>query len=66
MAAPVRVWLHQNAEKLFALTGDEDGVDLPAHLGPWAALKPTELRGNEPDEAEALSLIGEHGYCCFE
>ena len=24
------------------------------------------MTGSDPDEAEALDLIGEHGFCCFD
>ncbi|MCC2979046.1 hypothetical protein [Sphingomonas sp. IC4-52] len=60
------VWLHSNAEKLYALTADEKGASLPSDLGPWEALRSLSISDEAEDEAEALMLIQEHGYCCFK
>ena len=50
----------------YALTADEEGASLPTYLGPWEALRSLSISDKNEDEAEALLLIREHGYCCFE
>ena len=62
----MEVWLFAGADRLRALTGDRDGGNLPDDLGPWALVRPVTLEGEAPDEEEAIALIGEHGFCCFD
>ena len=59
-------WLYRNDDHLFALVADRAGSRLPAELGPWTYLKQVELTGRDADEAQAIALMLEHGYCCFE
>ena len=61
----VPVWCFAGQE-MWALTGDETGHGLPADLGPWTFRKRLTLDGSNPDEAEALQLIRDHGFCCFD
>ena len=62
----MQVWCFVGAGGLWALSGEESGACLPDHLGPWTFLKIATLDGGEQDEREALALIGEHGFCCFD
>jgi len=59
-------WLYSGAGKVWALTRDQDGVNLPDHLGPWELVRLVSLDGDGSDEQEAIALIEEHGFCCFE
>jgi hypothetical protein len=61
----VNVWLFTGADWLSALTIDGEGANLPAELGPWTKVRAIELHNDGPDEQEAIALIGEHGFCCF-
>jgi hypothetical protein len=61
----VNVWLFTGADGLSALTIDGEGANLPAELGPWTKVRAIELHNDGPDEQEAIALIGEHGFCCF-
>ena len=60
------VWLYSGANGLYALTRDQDAANLPHDLGPWTALRATTLSVASTDEAEAMELIKEHGFCCFD
>jgi len=62
----LKVWLFAGAGELHALSCDGEGTNLPEDLGPWEMLRAVELQDDAPDEREAISLIGEHGFCCFE
>lgn len=62
----MNVWLFDGANGLHALTHDDEGSILPGDLGPWAKVRAIELRGDTSDEQEAIALIREHGFCCFE
>ncbi len=62
----MNVWLFTGADRLRALTRDQDGSNLPDDFGPWAMVRPVALDGDGADEKEAINLIGEHGYCCFD
>ncbi|RZF63868.1 hypothetical protein EWE75_13820 [Sphingomonas populi] len=59
-------WLFSNSDRLRALTAVELGDNLPVELAPWAPLRRYFLDVKAPDEQEAIALICEHGYCCFE
>lgn len=59
-------WLFSSADKLYALAGDDAGADLPAELGPWIRTRHVTLQADVSDERTAISLIREHGFCCFE
>ncbi|ATY31161.1 hypothetical protein [Sphingomonas psychrotolerans] len=59
-------WLFSNSDRLHALTIDEQGSNLPAELDPWTLVRFHSLDGTAADEQEAIALIEEHGYCCFE
>ncbi len=61
----MEVWLFVGADGLHALTGREDGSNLPSDLGPWKPRRAVELDSAEPDDSRAIELIAEHGYCCF-
>lgn len=61
----VPVWCYAG-EDIWALTGDAGGSALPTELGPWVLRKMLTITGSDPDEAEALQLIREHGFCCFD
>lgn len=61
----MNVWLFAGADGLHALTTETDGSNLPGELGPWAKVRSVELKDDAPDEQEAIALIGEHGFCCF-
>ena len=61
----VTVWCFAGPS-MWALTDDETGQSLPADLGPWTLRKRLTVDGTNPDEAEALRLIHEHGFCCFD
>lgn len=62
----MNVWLFNGADGLCALTIDEEGTNLPDELGPWSKVRSVDLEGDAPDEQEAVALIGEHGFCCFD
>lgn len=62
----MEVWLYSNGTELYALTGDSDGSNLPAHLGPWSKRQSVTLCALDADEQKAIELITEHGYCCFD
>lgn len=62
----MNVWHYQSRDRLYALTADKDGSDLPDELGPWVLQGSVTLLGQVDDEREAILLITEHGYCCFE
>ncbi|MCH4894964.1 hypothetical protein GO308_17820 [Sphingomonas sp. SFZ2018-12] len=62
----MNVWLFSGAQGLSALTVDGDGGNLPDELGPWSKVRAVELQNDTPDEQEAIALIGEHGFCCFD
>lgn len=62
----MKVWLFAGAGDLRALTCDGEGANLPEDFGPWAIVRAVELLDDAPDEREAIALIGEHGFCCFE
>jgi hypothetical protein len=62
----VNVWLFSSANGLSALTIDGEGANLPVELGPWSKVRGVELGSDTPDEQEAVTLIGEHGFCCFD
>ncbi len=59
-------WLFSGPDRLHALTIDEQGDNLPAELGPWTPVRRYALDATAADEKDAISLICEHGYCCFE
>ena len=61
----IPVWCFAGRD-MWALTDDEAGHGLPADLGPWTFRKRLTLDGASPDEAEALQLIRDHGFCCFD
>jgi len=60
------VWHYQSRDRLYALTGEKDGSNLPDDLGPWVLRGFITLLGQADDEREAISLITKHGYCCFK
>lgn len=60
------VWLFSSPDHLHALTIERQGCNLPAELGPWAPVRPYSLDPGAPDEQEAIALIANYGYCCFE
>ena len=62
----MNAWLYSGPEGLRALTSDEDGACLPVDLGPWRLVRSVELGGGSADEQEAIALIAEHEFCCFE
>ncbi|MHA0337526.1 hypothetical protein [Sphingomonas aquatilis] len=62
----MNVWLFAGANGLSALTIDGEGANLPGELGPWSKVQTVELQNDTPDEQEAVALIGEHGFCCFD
>lgn len=61
----MNVWLFSGADGLSALTIDGEGANLPDELGPWVKVRAIELHDDTPDEQEAIALIGEYGFCCF-
>ena len=60
------VWLYISAKGMHALTRVEDGANLPDDLGPWVLERAERLQTSMADEQEAITLIVQHGYCCFE
>lgn len=60
------VWLYTGANGLHAITSDVAGANLPDNLGPWFLNRAVTLQASMADEQEAITLIAEHGYCCFE
>ncbi len=62
----MNVWLFSGADGLSALTVDGGGTNLPGELGPWMKVRAVTLEQNTPDEQEAIALIEEHGFCCFD
>lgn len=62
----MNVWLFAGADGLHALTPEGEGLNLPGELGPWTKIRAVELKDDTPDEQEAIALIGEHGFCCFD
>lgn len=60
------VWLYIGANGLHAITSAEDGANLPGDLGPWVLERALRLQASMADEQEAITLIVQHGYCCFE
>jgi hypothetical protein len=42
------------------------GTSLPPVEGSWRRLKEVTLSGVDRDEQEALDLIREFGFCCFD
>ncbi|MGE6695053.1 hypothetical protein ACQKE8_21655 [Sphingobium limneticum] len=62
----MNVWLFRGADGLSALTINAEGANLPEELGPWSKIQAVELHEDTPDEQEAIALIDEHGFCCFE
>ncbi|MDB5582281.1 MAG: hypothetical protein JWR80_7457 [Bradyrhizobium sp.] len=51
---------------MLALTADASGASLPGVEGSWQQLKEVTLPGVDKDELEALDLIREFGFCCFD
>lgn len=62
----MNIWLFRGADQLNALTIDHSGTNLPDELGPWQLVRMVTLNGGRPDEHEALALVAEHGFCCFQ
>jgi hypothetical protein len=62
----MNVWLFNGSGGLSALTIDGEGANLPDELGPWSKVRAVKLERDAPDEQEAVALIGEHGFCCFD
>ena len=62
----MNVWLYYGPRRLKALTREQDGSNLPDDLGPWERVRSVSLHEDAPDEQEAMVLIAEHGFCCFE
>jgi hypothetical protein len=62
----LKVWFFTGADGLSALTIDGEGINLPDELGPWNRVRALELQSDSPDEQEAIALIDEYGFCCFE
>jgi hypothetical protein len=60
------LWLYTGPGALRALTNEPAGANLPADLGPWGLVRFVRFEGSAPDEREAIALVQEHGYCCFE
>lgn len=60
------LWLYSGPGSLYALTNHREGGNLPEDLGPWKVLRSVRLEGSSVDEQEAIALINEHGYCCFD
>ena len=65
MTGAVPLWCFAGAD-VWALTDDQTGAALPDDLGPWILRKGLTIDGINPEEAEALRLIDEHGFCCFD
>ena len=61
----MQVWRFSGADGRGALTNDEQGAKLPADLGPWRRASTLTLLHEQADEREAMCLIAEHGFCCF-
>ena len=59
-------WLFSNSDRLHALTTDKQGENLPADLGPWTLVRLYSFDAAADDEQEAIALMKEYGYCCFE
>jgi hypothetical protein len=64
--SPMIAWCFVGANRLWALTADEAGANLPPEQAPWRLLRSITLTGSQPDEQEAEALIREFGYCCFD
>lgn len=58
------VWCFAGLD-MWALTDDQAGHGLPADLSPWTFRKHLTIDGTSPDEAEALRLIRDQSFCCF-
>jgi hypothetical protein len=62
----MNLWLYSGSGSLRALTNDSEGANLPSDLGPWTLERAVWLQGDAPDEQEAMGLVEQHGYCCFD
>lgn len=62
----MNVWLFTGVDGLSALTVDQEGTNLLDELGPWTTVRAVALEKDRPDEQEAIALIEEHGFCCFD
>ena len=62
----MNVWLYSSSGPLHALTREKGGANLPDNLGPWRKIRCVRLRREARDEQEAIALVSEHGYCCFD
>ncbi len=62
----MKVWIFHSGSGMLALTADATGAFLPPVEGSWRCLKEVTLSGVDLDELEALDLIREFGFCCFD
>lgn len=60
------VWIYAGPAGLFALAAEADGSGLPLEQGPWKLVRGHYFGGKDPDEAQAIALIEQHGFCCFK
>ncbi|MDB5577562.1 MAG: hypothetical protein JWR80_2738 [Bradyrhizobium sp.] len=62
----MQVWIFRSRSGMLALTVDATGASLPPVDGSWRQLKEVTLAGADRDELEAIDLIREFGFCCFD
>lgn len=63
----MQVYVFRGKGRVFGVTGDKAGANLPARYGPWSPHKTLEMsRGGEPSTAvntdECLDDIEKHGF----
>ncbi|MGB7191845.1 MAG: hypothetical protein WBD81_00165 [Collimonas pratensis] len=60
------VYIFRGPGRVFGMTADTTGSNLPAKFAPWALFKPVELRRDTPtpgvDSVECLDDIEKHGF----
>jgi hypothetical protein len=63
---PIQVHLFRSTGRIFGVTGDASGANLPAQLQPWAAFKSIEIARGTPTPGlhadECLDDIAAHGF----
>lgn len=63
----MQVHIFRGTGRVFGVTGDDSGTNLPTQYGPWSPFKTLDMnRGEEPraaiDTNECLNDIEKHGF----